>query len=48
MLKKFDLRMWTGFIWLRIWSSNGLLWKSLWTFMFHEWWGIAWQVYWLL
>jgi hypothetical protein len=25
----------TGFSWLRIWSSSGLLWTRQWTFGFH-------------
>ena len=33
---------WTGLIWLRIRKGGGLLWMSLWTFLFHKMWGISW------
>jgi len=36
-LKKWGLRMWTGFIWLKSGSSGGILWTWKWTFGFHKW-----------
>jgi hypothetical protein len=36
----------TGFSWLRIWSSGGLLWTRLWTFGFHKKAGYFWQAEW--
>jgi len=36
------LKMWIGSIWLRIWTSGGLLWTRWWTFGFHKSRGISW------
>jgi len=37
----------TGLIWLRIGTSDGLLWTRQWTFGFHKRHGIAWLAEWL-
>jgi hypothetical protein len=44
---KMDLReiwceVWSGFIWLRIGTDEGLLWTRWWTSSFHKRWGICW------
>jgi len=36
MLEKYGMSLLTGFIWLRIRTSGGLLWKRCWTFGFHK------------
>jgi hypothetical protein len=35
-LEKYDGVVWTGFIWLRLWTRGELLWKRQWTFEFHK------------
>jgi hypothetical protein len=42
MLKKEVKRVWTGFMWLRIGTSGGLLWTQQCTFNFHETRRISW------
>jgi hypothetical protein len=42
ILTKYIVWVWTGFIWLRIGSSGGLLWTRQWTFGFHKWRRIYW------
>jgi hypothetical protein len=34
--------MWIGLIWLRIWSTCGLLWTQQWTFLFYKKQGVSW------
>jgi hypothetical protein len=34
--------VWIGLIWLRIWTSGGLLWTQQWTFGFHKMLGNSW------
>jgi hypothetical protein len=36
LIGKYGGKMWTGFIWLRIETSGGLLWTRQWTFKFHK------------
>jgi hypothetical protein len=40
--------MWTGFIWLRIGTSGGILWTRWWKFGLHKRRGISWLAKWLL
>jgi hypothetical protein len=42
-VRKQDGRVWTGFIWLRIWTSGELLWTRQWTFGFHKLLETSWQ-----
>jgi hypothetical protein len=39
---KWDWEAWTGFLWLRLWKSGGLLLVLLWTLGFHKLRGIFW------
>jgi hypothetical protein len=41
-------KLWTGCIWLRIWTSGKLVWIRQWTFWFHRRRGISWESEWLL
>jgi hypothetical protein len=41
---KICLRMWTKLICLRIWASDGRLWKLKWTFELHKIRGISWML----
>jgi hypothetical protein len=47
-LREIRWNVWTGCIWLRIGTSDGLLWTRLWTFGFHKRWGISWLAEWML
>jgi hypothetical protein len=42
-LRKQDGRVWTWFIWLKIWTSGELLWTRRWTFGFHKLLETSWQ-----
>jgi len=39
--------VWIRFIWFRIGSNGGLLWRWAWTYGFHKMWGIYWPADWL-
>jgi hypothetical protein len=41
MDRKDSVRMWTGFLWLWIGPSGGLLWTKQWTFVLHKRWEIC-------
>jgi hypothetical protein len=42
ILEKYDMVLWTGFIWLRIGTNWWFLWTLCWTFGFHEMLGNSW------
>jgi hypothetical protein len=46
-LEEVEWELWTGFIWLRMGTSNGLLWMWQWTFMCHRRTRISWLAEWL-
>lgn len=33
---KWNIRVWPGLFWLKIWSSGGLLWKLRWSFVYYK------------
>jgi len=39
-ITQLDRKEWTGFIWLRIWTSEGFLWTWYYTYEFHKMWGM--------
>jgi hypothetical protein len=47
-LREWDGKVWTGFIWLRIRTSGGLLWTRSWTFGYRKRREISWRAEWLL
>jgi hypothetical protein len=46
VLKKYDVKVWTGFIWLRLVTTGGLLWTRLETFGLHKGRWISWLAEW--